>query len=57
MALYLGTDKLKIDSNYVKYHLNLFSEIPITNGIMLQSSEGYTLKDSKGLYITVKESE
>jgi hypothetical protein len=58
MALYLGSsDKLKININNVAYYLNLFSKIPITNGIRLLSSEGDTLKDSNGLYLTTKESE
>lgn len=58
MALYLGSsDKLKININNVAYYLNLFSNIPITNGIRLLSSEGYMLKDSNGLYLTTKESE
>lgn len=58
MALYLGSSgKLKVDLNNSKYYLNLYTKIPITNGIKLLSSEGYILKDSKGLYLTAKESE
>ena len=58
MALYLGSsEKLKINLNNITYYLNLFSETPITNGIRLLSSDGYTLKDSNGLYLTFKESE
>jgi hypothetical protein len=57
MALYLGSDKLKINLNGVAYCINLFSETPITNGIRLLSSENYILKDSNGLYLTVKEAE
>ena len=56
MATYLGIDKIKINLDNVVYSLNLLSEIPITNGIRLLSSEGYILKDSNGLYITTKES-
>ena len=55
MALYLGSDKLKINLNGVAYNLNLYSTNPITNGVRLLSSEGYILKDSNGLYITTKE--
>ena len=56
MALYLGSsEKLKINIDNVKYYLNLFSKIPITNGIRLLSSNDYILKDSNGLYLTTKE--
>lgn len=58
MALYLGgSDKLKINLNSILYHLNLYSLAPITNGVMLLSSDDYMLKDSNGLYLTAKESE
>lgn len=57
MALYLGGDKLKINLDGVVYRLNLISQTPILNGIKLLSSENYILKDSNGLYLTVKESE
>lgn len=56
MALYLGnSEKLKINLDGIVYYLNLFSETPITNGVRLLSSEGYILKDSNGLYVTIKE--
>lgn len=56
MALYLGSsEKLQVNINNVKYYLNLFSKMPITNGIRLLSSNGYILKDSNGLYLTTKE--
>ena len=57
MALYLGRDKVKINLDNIIYCLNLFSKIPITNGIRLLSFENYLLKDSNGLYITTKEDE
>lgn len=58
MALYLGNrGKLKINLSNVSYYLNLYSKMPITNGIRLLSQDGYILKDSNGLYITTKESE
>lgn len=58
MALHLGnSEKLKVILNGVVYHLNLYSDALITNWIMLLSSDNYILKDSNGLYITVKESE
>ena len=58
MALYIGYDKYKVISDNIIYAMKLFSETPITNNIRLLSSDGYTLKDSNGLYLTtVKESE
>ena len=58
MALYLGnSDKLKVMIDGVVYRFNLFSKTPITNGIRLLSSDDFTLKDSKGLYLTVEEVE
>ena len=56
MSLYLGNSKkLKVNLNNVIYRFMLFSENPITNGIRLLSSDNYTLKDSNGLYLTVKD--
>jgi hypothetical protein len=61
MALRLGnSEKLKVILNGVVYHLDLYSDPPITNWARLLSSESsndYILKDSKGIYLTVKESE
>lgn len=57
MALYLGNEKVKLNLNQVTYVLNLFSETLILSGIRLLSSEGYILKDSNGLFLTLKESE
>lgn len=57
MALYLGSEKVKINLNGVVYNLNLFSTTPILNGVLLLSSEGYILKDINELYLTAKEGE
>lgn len=57
MALYLGSEKVKINMDGFTYSLNLFTGTPILNGVMLLSSDGYILKDSNGLYLTAKESE
>lgn len=58
MALYLGSNnKVKIISDGIAYCLNLFSTTPLTNGAVLLSSDNYRLKDSDGLYLTVKEEE
>lgn len=56
MSLYLGNSKkLKVNLNNVIYRFMLFSKNPITNGIRLLSSDNYTLKDSNGLYLTIKD--
>ena len=56
MALYLGNnEKLKIIINNTTYSVQLFSETPIFNGARLLSSEKLYLKDSNGIYLTVKE--
>ena len=57
MALYLGSEKLKINLNGNVYSLNIFSETPIVNGVRLLTSDGYILKDFNGSYLTTKESE
>ena len=57
MALYLGSDKVKINLDGVTYCLNLYSTTLIINGICLLSLDNYLLKDINGLYITAKESE
>lgn len=56
MSLYLGnSEKLKIRINNVVYILNLFSEVPITNFAKILSLEGFMLKDSNGVFLTVEE--
>lgn len=57
MALYLGSNLVKINLNNTIYHLNFFTSNLILNGIQLLSSEGYTLRDTNGLYLTAKEGE
>ena len=57
MAIYLGSNKVKVILNEILYNIELFSSIPIINGIRLLSSESYILRDSNGLYLTLKESE
>lgn len=57
MALYLGGEKVTLILDNAKCQLNLYSEKPITNGIILLSADGYMLKDLNGLYVTAKEDE
>ena len=55
MSLYIGKEKRKINLNGITYIVQLISQTPIVNNVMLLSSEGYILKDSNELYLTVKE--
>lgn len=58
MSLYLGnSEKLKVNLNNVIYHFKLFSGSLIINSIKLSSSDNYILKDSNGLFLTVKDGE
>lgn len=58
MGLYLGSgEKVKVHWGGKLYFGNLFSTIPITNGMRLLSFEEYILKDSVGIYITTSEEE
>lgn len=53
MALYLGEDKVKLNLDGIVYFLDLYSEMPVFNGGILLSSDGYILQDLNGLYLTV----
>lgn len=58
MGLYLGnSERLKIHLDNATFCLNFYSEIPIINGVVLLSSDNYTLKDTNGLYLTAKDGE
>lgn len=59
MGLYLGSgnQSLKIILNGVVYKLNLYSSTPMTNGVVLLSSDNYILKGSDNQYLTVVEEE
>ena len=57
MAIFLGDKKVKLILDNVIYNIRLSDIASVFNGVKLLSSEGYTLKDSNGLYITAKESE
>lgn len=51
MALYLGDKKVKLYTDSVLHKLNLYSAM---NETMLLSADGYILKDSNGLFLTIK---
>ena len=56
MGLRLGTsEKIQISKGGSLIRLDIYTIKPITNGVRLLSSEDYTLKDSRGIYITTKE--
>lgn len=55
MAVYIGSEKVKINLDGVVYKMDIYSEIPITNGTLLLTSDNYILKDSNGVYITACE--
>lgn len=58
MGLYLGSNKCKLNLNDIVCYLNLYSDTSTaTNGIKLLTSDGYILKDSNGVYITLKSEE
>ena len=50
MGLYLGDKKVKLYTDSVLHKLNLYSAM---NVMRLLSSDGYVLKDSNGLFLTV----
>lgn len=54
MALYVGANKYNVIIGDIICDMRLYSEIPITNGIRLLSSDDYTLKDINGLYLTIE---
>ena len=54
MALYLGEDKVKLNLDGIMYFLNLCSEMPVFDGSILLSSDGYILKDLNGYYLTIE---
>lgn len=56
MGLYLGSSPVKLTINQANYGINLFCKNRIiTNNPILQSSDGYALKDAQGLYITAQD--
>lgn len=55
MGLYLGSNRQKLQINNTVVNMHIYSSTPITNGIVLMSSNNYMLKDANGLFLTVKE--
>lgn len=57
MALFLGSEKKKLNFNNALFNLNIYSSTLTVNGVMLLSHDNYILTDSNGLYLIVKEDE
>ena len=55
MAIYIGGTKCKLCINGVMYNINIPTSTPITNGVILLSSDGFSLTDSNGLKLIPKE--
>lgn len=56
MAVYLGQDKVKINSNNIVCKIQIPGVEPQSplKGVMLLSADNYILQDSHGLFITAK---
>ena len=54
MALYLGSDKVKLHLCGVACLLNILTKPPVESSFFLASSDGFVLKDSIGLYLIPK---
>lgn len=57
MALYLGTNKVKVNLNSVSYKVKILPLTGVEDSIRLLSSDRYILKDANGVYLTTKEVE
>lgn len=55
MALYVGSNKQKINLDNIVYNINSYSAILIIEEMLLSSVDDYLFKDSNGLYIAIKE--
>ena len=55
MAIYVGGTKCNLVLGNSVCEVQLYSSIPIVNGIMLLSSDGFSLLDSKGTRLTIKD--
>lgn len=57
MNLYLNNKKYKLYLNGVLCRINLLISEIISSGIRLLSSDGITLRDKNGFYLTSKDGE
>ena len=52
MAIYIGGKKNKILANGVAHNVDIPTSVPISNGIMLLTSDGFMLRDENHLRVT-----
>lgn len=52
MAIYIGGKKNKILANGVSHNVDIPTSVPISNGIMLLTSDGFMLRDRNNLRAT-----
>lgn len=52
MAIYIGGKKNKILANGVSHNVDISPSVPISNGIMLLTSDGFMLRDKNHLRTT-----
>lgn len=52
MAIYIGGKKNKILANGVSHNVDIPTSVPISNGIMLLTSDGFMLRDKNNLRAT-----
>lgn len=57
MALYLGSEKVKLYLNGMAFILHLSTQKPAIPSTVLLSADGYILQDSNGIYLIPKEGE
>lgn len=55
MAVYVGGQKYKLIVGRDICDMQIYSPIPITNGVRLLSSDDFILKDINNVYLTVTE--
>ena len=51
MALYLGSEKVKLNLNNAIYNLNLFTKTHTADYVGLLSFDNYILQDCNGIYL------
>ena len=52
MAIYTGGKKCKLPINGVSHNIDIPTSVPISNGIMLLTSDGFMLRDRNNLRTT-----
>lgn len=55
MAIYIGSNRVKLNLNYIAHRVHLLTSKPESTIVRIKSSDERTLKDANGLYLTAKE--